>query len=188
MIDIQVDYESLTKAGCIMGSGGMIVMDETTCMVEVARYFLAFTQEESCGKCVPCRIGTKRMLERLTAICEGEGEEGDIAFLEEMAYSIKDSALCGLGQTAPNPVLTTIRYFKDEYEAHAEGTCPAKKCRALITYRITDDCIGCTRCAQYCPVGAIEKRPYERHEIDTNTCVRCGTCVLVCPSNAVAVD
>jgi NADH:ubiquinone oxidoreductase subunit F (NADH-binding)/(2Fe-2S) ferredoxin/NAD-dependent dihydropyrimidine dehydrogenase PreA subunit len=189
MIDIQVDYESLTKAGCIMGSGGMIVMDETTCMVEVARYFLSFTQEESCGKCVPCRIGTKRMLERLTAICEGRGEEGDLEFLEEMAYSIKDSALCGLGQTAPNPVLTTIRYFRDEYIAHIEEKrCPSGVCKALIHYEIIPEaCVGCHACFKVCPSDAITGKAKEVHVIHQDKCIKCGMCNSTCRYDAIKV-
>jgi NADH-quinone oxidoreductase subunit F len=176
------------SAGAIMGSGGMIVLDDTDCMVDIARYFMAFTQRESCGKCVSCRVGTKCMLEILERLCTGARRPDDVQELERLAEMTRRGSLCGLGRTAANPVLSTLRYFRDEYEAHAQGTCPAKKCRALIRYRINDDCIGCTRCAQNCPVGAIESRPYERHEIDTDTCVRCGTCVLVCPSNAVEID
>ena len=156
-------------------------------MVDIARYFMVFTQAESCGRCTFCRIGTKRMLEILDRICAGEGREGDIENLEMLAKATGAGSLCGLGRTAPNPVLTTLRYFREEYIAHIDGRCPAKKCRGLITYRITDKCIGCTRCAQRCPADAIEMRPYEQHEIDSDKCVRCGTCHQVCPSDAVEV-
>ncbi len=185
---LPIDFEELNKYGAIMGSGGLIVMDDATCMVDIARYFLQFTQDESCGKCTFCRIGTKRMLEILDRLCNGEGRRGDIEALRELGQRIKRTSLCGLGQTAPNPVLTTLRYFRDEYEAHVEGRCPAKKCRALIAYRITDECIGCTLCAQHCPADAIEPRPYEQHEIDADKCVRCGTCKNICPTDAIEVE
>jgi NADH:ubiquinone oxidoreductase subunit F (NADH-binding)/(2Fe-2S) ferredoxin/Pyruvate/2-oxoacid:ferredoxin oxidoreductase delta subunit len=190
MLDIPVDYESLREAGCIMGSGGMIVMDEGTCMVEVARYFLAFTQEESCGKCVPCRLGTKRMLERLESICEGRGTELDLEYLDEMAHAIKDSALCGLGQTAPNPVLTTIRYFKDEYLAHIhDKCCPAGQCKSLITYTILPDaCVGCGACLRVCPSSAITGSKKEPHVIDPEACIKCGMCLNTCRFDAIAVQ
>ena len=171
-----------------MGSGGLVVMDDRNCMVDMARYFLAFTQRESCGKCTFCRVGTKRMLEILNALAEGKGKAGDLERLEELAHAVKKGSLCGLGETAPNPVLSTLRYFRDEYEAHLKGKCPAGKCRALIRYRITDDCIGCTRCAQNCPADAIALKPYEKHEIEQDKCIRCDTCVRVCPSNAVEVE
>ena len=188
LADTPIDYEALTEAGAMMGSGGLVVLDDATCMVDMARYFLRFTQSESCGKCTFCRIGTKRMLEILDRLCEGKGACDDLGALETLANQIRNASLCGLGRTAPNPVLTTLRYFRDEYEAHIRGRCPAKKCRALITYRITDKCIGCTRCAQNCPAEAIELRPYEKHEIDAQKCVRCGTCKAVCPSDAVEVE
>ncbi|MFW6141834.1 MAG: NADH-ubiquinone oxidoreductase-F iron-sulfur binding region domain-containing protein [Candidatus Saliniplasma sp.] len=188
-LDTPVDYETLTKAGAIMGSGGMIVMDEDTCMVNVANYFLDFTQEESCGKCTFCRVGTKRMLEMLISFSEGKGTAEDIEKLKDMAYQIKAHSLCGLGQTAPNPVLTTLRYFEDEYTAHLEeGTCPAGVCKKLITFTITDSCIGCTQCAQECPVNAISGEPKGKHEIDQETCIKCGACEEVCPVNAVEVE
>ena len=186
--DLRVDYEQLTEYGAMMGSGGLVVMDDATCMLDMARYFLEFTQDESCGKCTFCRIGTKRMLEILERLCNGEGKSKDVEQLEELAQRVKRTSLCGLGQTAPNPVLSTLRYFRDEYEAHIEGQCPAKKCRALIKYTINDDCIGCTLCAQNCPTDAIAIKPYEQHEIDQEKCVRCGTCGNVCPVDAIEVE
>ena len=185
---IPIDYEALTSAGAIMGSGGLVVLDDSDCMVDIARYFLEFTQNQSCGKCTFCRIGTRRMLDILSRLCGGEGRKGDVEELEALARLVKQGSLCGLGKTAPNPVLTTIRYFRDEYEAHVAGRCPAARCKALIRYSITEDCIGCTRCAQRCPAQAIEFRPYERHEIDPSKCIRCGTCRTVCPSDAVKVE
>jgi NADH-quinone oxidoreductase subunit F len=188
LADLPVDYESLTDAGAMMGSGGFVVLDDTDCIVEMSRYFLSFTQIESCGKCTPCRVGTKQMLEILGRLCEGRGSADDIAALERLAATVKLNSLCGLGRTAPNPVLTSLRYFKDEFEAHINGKCPARKCKALITYSITQDCTGCTKCAQQCPAGAIAMRPYHVHEIDSEKCVRCGGCLDVCPVNAVEVD
>ncbi|MBN1127252.1 MAG: NAD(P)H-dependent oxidoreductase subunit E [Sedimentisphaerales bacterium] len=185
---VSVDYESLTSVGAMMGSGGLVVLDESDCMVDIARYFLDFTQRQSCGKCTPCRVGTRRMLEILERLCGGQGKEGDIEELEHLARQIKASSLCGLGKTAPNPVLSTIRYFREEYEAHIAGRCPVGKCKALITYSITDECIGCTICAQHCPVDAITMRPYQVHEIDTEKCIRCGACKTVCPADAVKVE
>ncbi|MBS3739956.1 NADH-quinone oxidoreductase subunit NuoF [Candidatus Bipolaricaulota bacterium] len=187
-LDTPVDYETLTEAGAIMGSGGMIVMDEGDCMVDVAKYFLDFTQEESCGKCTFCRVGTKRMLEILERISGGDGEEEDIEKLRELAPKIKNYSLCGLGQTAPNPVLTTLRYFEDEYLEHIENqNCPAAVCRDLITFNITQDCIGCTTCSQECPVDAIDGESGSKHEINQDTCIKCGTCREVCPVDAVEV-
>lgn len=188
LADIPVDYESLNHAGAIMGSGGLVVLDESDCMVDIARYFLEFTQNQSCGKCTFCRIGTRRMLDILDRLCSGQGKTGDIEELEALARMVKKASLCGLGKTAPNPVLSTIKHFRDEYQAHIEGRCPTKKCRALITYSVTDDCIGCTLCAQHCPVDAIAMAPYEKHEIDTDVCVRCGTCKNVCPAEAIKVE
>jgi NADH-quinone oxidoreductase subunit F len=187
LADLPVDFESLAAAGAMMGSGGMVVLDESDCMVDVARYFMTFTQRESCGKCVSCRVGTKRMLELLERLCDGTGRPGDLQKLEELALAVKEGSLCGLGRTAPNPVLSTLRYFRAEYEAHLNGRCPAGRCKALIAYTITDDCIGCTRCAQRCPASAIEPKPYEKHRIDESRCIRCGTCRQSCPSEAVRV-
>ena len=189
LLDTVIDYKALAATGAIMGSGGMVVMDESTCMVSMAKFFLDFTAKESCGKCVHCRIGTKRMLEILTRITEGNGKPGDIELLEELCYAIKDGALCGLGQTAPNPVLTTIKYFKDEYEAHIhDKTCPAKECTDLLQYTIDKDkCVGCTMCAKKCPVGAIHGEVKHPHEIDSEICIKCGQCYKVCRFGAVNV-
>ena len=186
--NLSVDFESLTEAGAMMGSGGLVVLDETDCMVDISRYFLQFTQNQSCGKCTFCRIGTRRMLDILERLCLGKGRTADLDELEHLAKMIKQGSLCGLGKTAPNPVLSTMRYFRDEYEAHVAGRCPAGKCKALIEYSVTDDCIGCTICAQHCPVDAIEMKPYEKHEIDLEKCIRCGMCKQVCPANAVLVE
>ena len=185
---VPVDYEALSQVGGIMGSGGLVVLDETDCMVDIARYFLQFTQNQSCGKCTFCRIGTKRMLEILDNICIGAADQADLERLEDLSHLVKNASLCGLGKTAPNPVISTLRYFRPEYEAHLAGRCPAAKCRALITYSITDDCIGCTLCAQHCPVNAIAMTPYQEHEIDPETCIRCGSCKNLCPVEAVTVQ
>lgn len=187
LIDTVIDYKALGATGAIMGSGGMVVMDESTCMVGMAKFFLDFTAKESCGKCVHCRIGTTRMLEILTRITEGKGQDGDVELLEELCYGIKDGALCGLGQTAPNPVLTTIKYFKDEYIAHIKDkTCPAGECSSLIEYSINADaCKGCTLCARNCPVGAINGTVKNSHVIDTDKCIKCGKCIQSCKFGAV---
>jgi len=189
-LDLPVDYDSLTQAGTIMGSGGMIVMDDTTCMVDVARYFLSFTQAESCGKCTPCRMGTLEMLRLLDKIKSGNGEEGDIEKLQELAITVKEGSLCGLGQTAPNPVLTTIRYFRDEYEAHIrDKICPAEVCKDLIKYTIVPEkCIGCGACLRICPANAITGKKNEVHVILDELCIKCGACFEVCPPTAKAVD
>lgn len=190
LLDTVIDYKALGATGAIMGSGGMVVMDETTCMVSMAQFFLDFTAKESCGKCIHCRIGTKRMLEILNRIVKGEGKEGDIELLEELCYSIKDGALCGLGQTAPNPVLTTIKYFRNEYEAHIkEKKCPAKSCTDLLSYSIdADKCRGCTLCSKKCPVDAIIGAVKTPHRIDSDKCIKCGSCAAVCKFGAVAVN
>jgi NADH-quinone oxidoreductase subunit F len=186
LIDTPVDYENITKTGAIVGSGGMIVMDEDTCMVDMARYFLDFTRKESCGKCNYCRVGTKRMLEILERITQGKGEDGDIELLEELAGKIKDGSMCGLGQTAPNPVLTTIRYFRNEYEDHIyKKHCTAHYCKSLITFTITDKCTGCTLCARKCPVDAITGERKGQHIIDQEKCIKCGKCEESCNFGAI---
>lgn len=190
LLDTPIDYDSLDEAGSIMGSGGMVVMDEDTCMVDVARYFLDFTEIESCGQCVPCRLGTKQLLDILKDICAGKGRESDLDLLVELSHSVHGGSVCGLGQTAANPVLTTIKYFKDEYEAHIlEKRCPAKVCKALISYRIVEDkCVGCTLCAKSCPVEAISGEKKKVHIIDQGKCVQCGVCMEKCPKKFSAVE
>ena len=188
-LDLSIDYESLASVGSIMGSGGMVVLDENTCMVDLARFFMHFCQDESCGKCTPCRIGTKRMLEILNRISEGDGKEEDISLLEEIGKTVKDTSLCGLGQTSPNPVLTTIRYFRDEYEAHIKDKkCPAGVCKKLINYSIlADKCTGCTVCAKNCSANAISGEKKKSHTIDKSICTKCGTCFEVCKFKAVLI-
>ena len=185
--DIPIDYDNLISIGSMMGSGGLIVMDEDTCMVDIAKFFLQFTVDESCGKCTPCRVGTKRLLELLEKITDGRGTLEDIDKMEELCYYIKDNALCGLGQTAPNPVLSTLRYFRDEYIEHVVNKrCPAGVCKKLITYKIDPvKCKGCTLCARNCPVDAIEGQVKVAHSIDTSKCVKCGTCIDKCPFGAI---
>jgi NADH-quinone oxidoreductase subunit F/NADP-reducing hydrogenase subunit HndC len=181
-----IDFDSLVELGSMMGSGGMIVMDEDNCMVDVARFFLDFTVDESCGKCTPCREGTKRMLEILNKIVEGKGTLEDLDTLEELSETIKNTSLCGLGQTAPNPVISTLKYFRDEYEAHVTSkTCPSGVCQALLSYKITDNCRGCTKCVRVCPVDAISGKVKEVHEIDQDKCIKCGACMEACPFDAI---
>ncbi|MFN8434433.1 MAG: NADH-quinone oxidoreductase subunit NuoF [Anaerolineales bacterium] len=188
-LDLPLDYEALTQAGSMMGSGGLVVMDETSCMVDIARFFMDFTQAESCGKCTPCRVGTRRILELLQKICDGKGEHGDIEKLEDLCHEVAKNSLCGLGQGAPNPVLSTLKHFRHEYEAHVyEKKCPAKVCRNLIHFEIqAPTCTGCTVCARNCPVEAISGERRQAHAIDINKCIRCGICMQVCNFNAVSV-
>jgi NADH-quinone oxidoreductase subunit F len=187
LADTPVDFESLRHVGAIMGSGGLVVLDDTACMVDIARYFLQFTQDQSCGKCTFCRVGTRRMLDILDRLCAGKGQKHDLAELERLGLQVGAGSLCGLGKTAPNPVLTTLRYFRQEYEAHLHGRCPAGKCTALIKYRVLENCTGCTLCAQRCPVDAIPMTPYARHVIDMDKCTRCDSCRQVCPHEAIEV-
>lgn len=185
-LDIPIGYKNLIKLGSMMGSGGMIVMDEDNCMVDIAKFFLEFTVDESCGKCTPCREGTKLMLKILEDICDGNGRDGDIEKLEGLARSIKSTSLCGLGQTAPNPVISTLKYFRNEYEEHIYNkNCPSKACKGLLSYEITSKCIGCTKCARACPVDAIKGSVKEVHTLDSNTCIKCSACIDACPVGAV---
>ena len=187
LLDIEIDYDNLTEIGAMMGSGGLIVMDESTCMVDIAEFFLRFTVDESCGKCTACRIGTKRLLEMLEKITSGRGEDGDIEKLESLCHYIKDNSLCALGQTAPNPVLSTLQYFRDEYVAHVhDHRCPAGACKELTIFKVLPEkCIGCTKCARNCPVGAIHGNVKEHHFIDMNKCIKCGVCMENCKFNAI---
>lgn len=187
-LDLPLDYEALTQAGSMMGSGGLVVMDETSCMVDIARFFMDFTQAESCGKCTPCRVGTRRILELLQKICDGKGEHGDLEKLEDLCHEVAKNSLCGLGQGAPNPVLSTLKHFRHEYEAHVyEKKCPAKVCRSLIRFEIEQACTGCMVCARNCPVEAISGERRQVHTIDINKCIRCGICMQVCNFNTVSV-
>ena len=188
LADTPVDYDALAGVGAIMGSGGLVVLDDADCMVDIARYFLRFTQDQSCGKCTLCRVGTRRMLDILDRICEGNGKAADLDELERLALTVKAGSICGLGRTAPNPVLSTLRYFRGEYEAHIAGRCPAGRCKSLVHYRVTDDCIGCTLCAQHCPADAIPMTPYAVHRIDQEKCTRCDTCRRICPEEAIVVE
>ena len=190
LLDTEIDYAEITKTGAIMGSGGMVVMDETTCMVDMARFFLDFTCKESCGKCTYCRVGTMRMLEILNRITQGEGVDGDIELLEELCYKIKEGSLCGLGQTAPNPVLTTLKYFRNEYEDHIYNKkCTAKSCKPLLTYSVIEEnCVGCGACKKKCPVEAVEGEKKKVHNIHQDKCIKCGKCYAACKFNAILVD
>ncbi|MCF6286630.1 MAG: NAD(P)H-dependent oxidoreductase subunit E, partial [Candidatus Hydrogenedentes bacterium] len=185
LADTPVDYEALSEIGAMMGSGGMVVLDDSDCIVEMARYFLSFTQDESCGKCSPCRIGTMRLKEMLTRLCEGQGKTSDLELMEDLGKVVKSQSMCGLGKTAPNPVLTALMYFREEFEAHIEGRCPAGKCKPLIDYWVEDNCIGCTKCAQVCPVDCIDGGPYAMHHIDLDICTRCDYCLVACPVDAI---
>ncbi|MDA3817543.1 MAG: NAD(P)H-dependent oxidoreductase subunit E [Prolixibacteraceae bacterium] len=187
LADTPIDFSSLKDVGAMMGSGGLVVLDETDCMVDIARYFLSFTQDESCGKCTFCRVGTKRMLDIMNRIVEGNGKPADLGELEYLAKWIEKGSLCNLGKTAPNPVLTTLKYFRDEYEAHINGVCPTGKCEELIRYSVNDNCIGCTKCVQKCPVDAIPFTPHEKHSIDNEICIKCDSCRQVCPVDAIDV-
>ena len=187
LADTPVDYESLRNVGAIIGSGGLVVLDDSDCMVDIARYFLKFTQDQSCGKCTFCRVGTRRMLDILERICAGKGLPQHLDELETLAAQVAAGSLCGLGKTAPNPILTTLRYYRSEYEAHLKGHCPAGRCQALIHYRVTDACTGCTLCAQACPVQAIPMTPYRKHRVIDEACTRCDSCRRVCPHGAVEV-
>jgi len=185
LCDVPIDFDELNRMGAMMGSGGLVVLNDKDCMVDVARYFLEFSCEQSCGKCTFCRVGIRRMLDILDKITSGKAKIADIDKLEKLALNIKKAALCGLGKTAPNPVLTTIKYFRDEYEAHINGVCPTGVCKKLVKYIINDKCTGCTKCAKTCPTDAIPYTPYEIHHIDTKKCVQCGLCIEECSFDAI---
>lgn len=188
LFDTPIDYEALKELGAMMGSGGLVVLDDTDCMVDMARYFLTFAKEECCGQCSIGRIGTTRLLEMLDRICEGKGKKKDLQELEALGSVVKRGSLCGLCKTAPNPILTTLMYFKEEYEAHLDGKCQAGKCANLIHYVIRDHCIGCTICAQNCPTDSIPMTPFRKHEINDDTCIRCDMCFQVCPEDAIHIE
>jgi NADH-quinone oxidoreductase subunit F len=185
LCDMQVDFDAFNRLGAMMGSGGLVVLSENDCMVDMARYFLRFTCDQSCGKCTFCRVGTRRMLDLLDKTCSGQATLSDIDKLEELALNVKKSSLCGLGKTAPNPVLTTLKYFRHEYEEHVNGICKTGTCKEMVSYEVTDDCIGCTKCAKACPVDAIPYTPYQIHTIATEKCVLCGLCIEECSFNAI---
>jgi NADH-quinone oxidoreductase subunit F len=187
LADTPIDYENLKQVGAMLGSGGLVVLDDDDCMVDVARYFLDFTQRESCGHCTFCRVGTRKLLDILERICAGKGKPRDLEEIESLSRSVQIGSLCGLGKTAPNPVLSTLKYFREEYEAHLEGRCPAGRCKALIQYQVSKECVGCTLCAQHCPTGAIPLTPYRQHVIDPDRCSRCDACRVICPEQAIAV-
>jgi NADH-quinone oxidoreductase subunit F len=185
LCDVRVDFDAFTQMGAMMGSGGLVVLSESDCMVDVARYFLTFTCEQSCGKCTFCRVGIRRMLDILDRICSGKAEMTDIDKLEELALNVKKASLCGLGKTAPNPVLTTLKYFREEYGEHVKGVCKTGTCKDMIKYVVGDSCVGCTKCAKACPVDAIAYTPYEKHAIDVEKCVKCGLCIDECSFDAI---
>jgi NADH-quinone oxidoreductase subunit F len=185
--DTPIDFEELTRLGAMMGSGGLVVLDNTDCMVDMAKYFLTFTHKQSCGKCTFCRVGTKHMLNILTRLSEGKASLAEIDELEKLCHSVKNGSLCGLGKTAPNPVLTGLKYFREEYEEHTKGICRAKRCMDLLKYEINDKCTGCTKCSQDCPVKAIPFNPYEKHVIDQSICTKCDNCRITCPEEAIEI-